>query len=162
MADLLTHVLVPYVLLTSIRWRVGFPSRRWVPVAMGGAAIPDLLKIRLLVPASLVQDALGIPFDYGVIGTLGGLLLVAGGITLLFRDSHRRIYGFLVFGGTSALLLDALRVSADGHAGYWLYPLWWRPPTHNVYVTSDPRVLLLVGALSLLVFAVDRRIVGDA
>lgn len=49
MADLLTHVLVPYILLTVIGWRIDIP-KRWIPVAMGwgGAAVPDLVKISLV------------------------------------------------------------------------------------------------------------------
>lgn len=156
MADLLTHVLVPYVLLTVVRWRRSFP-RRLVPVAMGGAAIPDLVKLRLVVDQSTVQHALGVPFDYAPISSVGGVLVIATGITVLFeRDSWRRVYGLLVFGGLTSLVLDGLRVFVDGTSGFWLYPLWLRPPTPELYVTSDSRVLAVTLLVSLGVTVVDR------
>lgn len=157
MADLLTHVLVPYVLLTVARWGVGF-SRRWVPVAMGGAAIPDLVKVGLVVDESVVQELLGVPFGYGPVSSVGGVLVIGIGITVLFeRAVWPRVYGALLFGGATSLVLDGLRVYVDGGAGFWLYPVFVRPPTPNLYVTSDPRVLVVALVFVVCVTAVDQR-----
>jgi hypothetical protein len=158
MADLLTHVLVPYIILTIVGWRVDFP-RRWIPVAMGGAAIPDLVKIEILVDAGTIEQLAGVPFSYAPISSLGGVLVISAGITVLFeRRVYSRAYGFLLFGGVTSLILDGLRVFADGYAGFWLYPLWIRPPTPSWYVTSNPNVLLGTLATAGIVTLVDRHI----
>lgn len=159
MADLLTHVLAAYVLLTVASWWTNWLDPRWVVVGMGGACIPDLQKFDLLLDADAVGAALGIPFTYSVTSTLGGVLLLAGAITLLFeRRWWRRVYGLLVVGGLSHIAFDGLRVWADGSAGQWLFPLFpsYRPPTPSLYVTSDPLVPAVTIAVSLLVFVLDR------
>jgi hypothetical protein len=66
-----------------------------------------------------------------------------------------------VAGGLSSLVLDGLRVYVDGSSSFWLYPLWWRPPTPNLYVTADARVAVVAVAVSIGVFVVDRYVVAD-
>jgi hypothetical protein len=158
MADLLTHVLAAYVLLTVAGWRVGWLEPRWVAVGMGGAAIPDLVKVERLVDEGLVQSALGLPFEYDPVSSLAGVLVVAGAITLFFGHARRRVYGLLVAGGFLSLVLDGLRVFVDGSSDFWLYPLWWRPPTPNLYVTADVRVVVVAVTVSAGVFVLDRRV----
>jgi len=160
MADLLTHVLIAYVLVTVARWRLSFP-RHWVPVAMGGAAIPDLVKVNIPVESSLVEGVLGMGFSYGPISSLAGVVLLGGAIALAFDDDYRRrAYAFLVAGGICSLVVDGLRAYADGRADFWLYPIPWRPPTPSLYVTSDPRVLVFALVVAFVIFVVDRGIVG--
>ena len=163
MADLLTHVLAVYVVLTVLSWRVDAVTNRWIAVGMCGGAIPDLVKVDLVVDSMLVESALGMPFDYAPVASAGGVLLVAGAIALAFARRHRRAaFTFLVTGGGLSLVLDGLRVYADGRAGPWLYPFtWWRLPTPSLYVTSDPRILAVVIVVTGLVYAVDRRMVGQ-
>ncbi|PSP93186.1 hypothetical protein BRC91_10605 [Halobacteriales archaeon QS_4_62_28] len=157
MADLLTHVLVPFVLLTPLRWRLDWLSKRWIVLAMAGAAIPDLVKIDLVLDNGVIQTTLGVPFSYDPISTLGGVLVIAGAIALCFGEARRRVYGYLVFGGLASLVLDGLRVFVDGQANFWLYPfVWRRPPTPSLYVSSDPRGLAVTLAVSALVFLLDR------
>jgi len=160
MADLLTHVLVPYLLLTPASWRFADLDRRWIPVAMGGAAIPDLSKLSLLIDARTVESVIGYPFTYQAISSLGGVLLIAAAIALVFAESRRAAYGWLVFGGVTALVLDGLRAFADGYANPWLYPLVYdRLPTPSLYVTADPLVPFLAVTAALAVFTVDRVVV---
>lgn len=157
MADLLTHVLVAYALLTVASWRVDVITRPWVAVGMGGAAIPDLTRVDLVLDETAVEALLRSDFAYAPIGTLAGVLVIGAAITAAFERRYwRRAYAFLLFGGFSALVLDGLRVYADGRAGFWLYPLWWRPPTPNLYVSSDPRVTALAILVAGAVFATDR------
>jgi len=160
MADLLTHLLVPYVLLTVASWRVDWLDQRWVVVGMGGAAIPDLIKLRIVVDENTVETLLGIPFTYAPLSTLGGVLLLAGIITVTFqRRNWGRVFGLVTFGGLTALLLDGLRVYADGRASAWLYPFAnWRPPTPSLYVSSDPTVLVVALLAAGVVAVLDRRI----
>lgn len=158
MADLLSHVLVAYAVLTVSSWRVGWLTRRWVVVGMGGAAIPDLVKIGMLVNDAVVQAVVGVPFSWEQLGWLWGLLLVGGAVALLFPFGLRRwAVGALLLGGGTSLIVDGMRVYADGHAEFWLYPLWWRPPTPNLYVSGDWRVLVVAMAVALVVFRMDRR-----
>jgi len=162
MADLLTHVLAVYVVLTVLSWRVDAVTDRWIAVGMCGGAIPDLVKVDLVVDSMLVESALGVPFTYAPLASAGGVLLVASAITLAFARRHwREAFTFLVAGGGLSLVLDGLRVYADGRTGPWFYPFtWWRPPTPSLYVTSDPQILVAVLALTGVVYAVDRRVVG--
>lgn len=158
-ADLLSHVLIAYALLTAASWLIEPLTHRWVAVGMGGAAIPDLVKLELLVDEGVIQRTLDIPFEYDPIGSLAGVLLIAGVITLLFTHERRRVYTLLVTGGTLSLVGDGLRAYADGHASFWLYPFWWRPPTPSLYVTSDPRVLASTLVVAVAVALVDRYLV---
>jgi hypothetical protein len=162
MADLMSHVLFTYVLLTVASWQIDTVTRPWIVLGMAGAAIPDLVKISIVLDASTIGGVLGMPFSYGPISTLGGVLVVAAAITLCFGSKRKRVYWFLFLGGVSSLFLDALRVYADGHSTFFLYPfVWWRPPTPNLYVTADPRVLLGFLLLGTLVFLTDRYLVSD-
>ena len=161
MADLLSHLLVAYALFTVASWRVDWLDRRWVVVGTGGAAIPDLVKVRLVLDDATVERALAVPFSYVPLSTLGGVLLVAGLVALAFdRDRWRRVYGLVTAGGILSLLVDGLRVYADGRASAYLYPLSnWRPPTPSLYVSSDPRVRVVALVVAAVVVAVDRRLV---
>ncbi|ERG98917.1 MAG: hypothetical protein J07HQX50_00058 [Haloquadratum sp. J07HQX50] len=157
MAVLLTHILVPYVILTVAGWQFNWLTKRWIAIGMAGAAIPDLMKIQILLDDNVIESILGIPFSYAPISSLGGVLLIAGGITVFFETQRRRIFSFLLFGALSSLVVDGLRVFADGRSEFWLYPFsWWRPPTPSLYVTSDVRVLLTAILVSAVVFVLDR------
>jgi len=162
MAELLTHVLAAYVLLTVAGWRLDWLTARWIAIGMAGAIIPDLVKIGLVVDAEVVEGLLGVPFSYSPISSIAGVLVIAAGITLAFTESRRRVFALLVAGGVSSLALDGLRVFADGQSSFWLYPLWWRPPTPSLYVTSDPRVTVVAVAVAGGVFLLDRYAVGPA
>lgn len=159
MADLLTHVLVAYALLTVASWWLDWLTARWIVIGTGGAIVPDLTRLDLLVDADTVGGLLGVPFTWAHLSTLGGVLLVCAVITVLFeRDWWRRVFGLLVAGGLSSLVLDGLRVYADGRAGQWLFPFLptYRPPTPGLYVSSDPLVLVVAVVVTALVIGVDR------
>lgn len=160
MADLLTHVLVPFIAMTMLEWRLEWVETRWIPVAMGGAAIPDLAKVRLVIDESTISTLLDLPFSWGPIESLAGVLAISGAVAIWFESERRQVYGWLVFGGLSSLLLDGLRAFADGQSTFWLYPLWWRPPTPNLYVSSDYRVTALVLFLAIGVITADRYVVN--
>ncbi|MFB6179728.1 MAG: hypothetical protein ABEI77_08400 [Halorientalis sp.] len=160
MADLLTHVLTAYVLFTVASWLFDWQTTPWRPIAMAGAAIPDLSKVGVIVDSSRIEAVLGVPFTYRAISTISGVVIIAAGISLCFTEYRRRVFGLLVGGGLSALALDGLRMYADGRSSFWLYPLWWRPPTPSLYVSSDPRVLLVALVVSTGVFLADRYVVA--
>jgi hypothetical protein len=82
--------------------------------------------------------------------------VVAAGITVLFDwEVWREVYGLLVFGGLTSLVVDGLRVFVDGPAEFWLYPVWIRPVAPSLYVSADPRVLAVVLSTTVVVTGVD-------
>jgi len=158
MADLFTHILVPYVVLTVASWQFEWLTKRWVIIGMAGAVIPDLVKLEIVLDRSVVEGLLGMPFSYAPISSLGGVLLIAAAITIFFQRQRRQVFVFLVFGGLTSLVADGLRAFADGQSGFWLYPFTWvRPPTPSLYVTSDVRVLVAAVTISAVVFVCDHR-----
>jgi len=160
MADLLSHLLIAYGLLTVASWRLDWLARRWILVGVGGAAVPDLVKVDLLLDEDVVARSVGLPFEWEPLTTVGGIAVIAGLITLAFARRHwARAYILVLAGGFSSLLFDGLRVFADGRAGAWLYPFTnWRPPPPRLYVSSDPRVLVVAVAVATVVTVVDRRL----
>lgn len=161
MADLLSHVLLAYAGCTIAGWYRPIPDR-WIAVAMIGAILPDLNRVTLLVTNGTLEAFLGVPFDVDAISTLGGALVLVGVGAMVVADRHRRAFAALFAGALSHLLVDALKAYADGAAGTWLYPVTWaRHPTPSLYVSSDPAVLVLVGALAVVVAGIDRYVVGS-
>lgn len=157
MAELLSTVCVAYACLTVASWWIDPLTERWIVVGVAGTAIPDLVKIQILIDPATIRDALGIPFSFAPLSTVWGVLVVAGIITMLFARRHwRRVYVLLVVGGGIGLLVDGMRAFADGRTGFYLYPVWWRPPTPSLFVSSDPRVLVVTGAVAVVVFLLDR------
>lgn len=157
MADLLTHVLITYILLTIVAWVLPVIERRYIVLSMVGAGIPDLVKIGYFIDSERVETILGIPFSFGVFSTLGATILIAGIVTMFFRRPRRTIYAYILIGAFSGLLVDGLRSFADGRADFWLFPLWWRPPTPSLYITSDFRVLAATLFVSAAVCLIDRQ-----
>ncbi|QLK26831.1 metal-dependent hydrolase [Natrinema zhouii] len=161
MADLLSHVLLVYAGCTIAGWYRPIPDR-WIAVAMIGAILPDLNRITILVTNGTLEATLGVPFDVDAVSTLGGVLVLAGIGAMVVADRHRRAFAALFAGALLHLLVDALKAYADGAAGMWLYPVTWaRHPTPSLYVSSDPTVLVLVGALAAIVAGIDRYVVGS-
>lgn len=161
MAELLSTILVAYVLLTVSSWRVEWLTEPWIVLGLAGTAIPDLVKLELLVDSRTVESALGIPFAYDPLASIGGVALVSGVVTLLFaRRYWQWVFPLVLSGGVVGLLVDGLRVYADGRAGFYLYPIWWRPPTPSLFVSADPRVLVVSATAAAVVFALDRWIIG--
>ena len=157
MADLLTHVLAAYALATIASWRYERLTKPWVAVVTIGALLPDLNRIGLLITDAAVESALGVSFDIDGIHTLGGAVLLAGAGAMVVTDRHHRVFALLVAGALSHLLVDGVKAYADGEAGVWLYPFtWYRHPTPNVYVSSDPNVLAAVLLVAIAVAGIDR------
>lgn len=164
MAELLSHVLLAFGLFTIAGWAVEWLDRKWVAVGAVGSLFPDLNRLDMIVDDYTVSQMLGIPFSWGGLSTLGGVVVLAAAGAVLFasRDEQIRGFGLLLAGGLSHLLVDGVKQWADGAGGTPLYPLsWWRPPTPAWYVSSDQWVLGVAVVFALAVFLLDQRVVAD-
>ncbi|WP_336326828.1 metal-dependent hydrolase [Halovenus sp. HT40] len=164
MAELLSHVLFAFGLFTIVGWAVDWLDRKWVAVGAVGSLFPDLNRLDLLIDDYTVSQMLGVPFDWGGLSTLGGVVLLATAGAVLFASREERVRGFglLFAGGISHLLVDGVKGWADGAGSTPLYPLsWWRPPTPGLYVSSDRWVLGIAVVFGLVVFLLDRRVISD-
>ena len=162
MADLLSHVLFAFVIFTVDGWAIEWLDRRWVAIGMIGAILPDLEEIGSLLDETALSEALGIPFDWGAIHTLGGVLLLAGIGAFMFEQfsQRKRAFALLVAGGCSHLLIDGLKAWADGANGASLYPFsWWRNPTPGLYVSADRRVVVVALLFGGIVWLLDRYVI---
>lgn len=159
MAEVLTHVLVAYVVFTIASWWSNRIEPQWVVVAMVGAILPDLDQLDLVLDADTITTALGIPFGWGALHTIGGVMLLSGIGALLFTTRRQQVMAFLMLlgGGITHLALDAVKAWGDGYNGVYLYPFsWWRNPTPGWYVSADRWVLVLTAILAFVVFVLDR------
>lgn len=161
MPDLLSHALIAFVLGTLLSWRLAWLGPRYVTVVMAGAFIPDLAKIAIGLPSERVAALLDIPFDWFGLHTAGGALLaILVGVVLVQQTERRRVFALLSLGAVSHLLADALLLKASGRS----YPLLWpltddAPPTPGLYMSTDVWPSVVLGALALAIWLVDRRVV---
>lgn len=150
MPELLTHALVGYVLAVALSYRYRWLTPPYVTVCMMGAFVPDLAKIRLLVPSWEVERWLGLPFDWVGLHTVGGTLVsVLIGVVLVRAVDRRRVFGLLAVGAGSHLFLDALLWFPSGRMKPVLWPLiTFRPRFSGLFVSTDrwPVLVALVAA----------------
>lgn len=159
MPDWLTHVLVGYALATALSVRLAWLSPRYVTLAMVGALLPDLTKLKLLVPAEAVTATLGVPFDWMAFHTLAGTLVAVLFVAALVpAEYRRRALLVLALGATSHHALDLLLVQPSGLTYPVLWPLTdFRAPSVDLYLSSDREPALVAATLALLVrYARDR------
>ena len=65
MAELLTHVLAGLIIATIASWRYAWITPPLVVACMVGAAIPDLNRIDLVLPADTITALIGLPWTSG-------------------------------------------------------------------------------------------------
>jgi len=139
MPDVLTHVLVGYVVGSVVaEWRdeVG-PAG--VTLVMAGALSPDFVKIKLLVPDPYVEAALGLPFSWAPVHAVTGAVIVALVAGLLVGEEYRKATVALVaLGAATHLFLDGLLLKPSGYAAQLLVPFGtYRAPAGMLYLSSD-------------------------
>jgi hypothetical protein len=157
MADLLTHVLVAYALAALLSLRVDRLTPALVTLAMVGAALPDLNRLGLLVPASTVEAALGVPLSWDAFATVGGVAVVVavGGLLVPLR-LRRPAVATLTLGAASHFVLDHLLLFPSGYTHPYLWPLVARGlPGPGLYLSSArwPAVAAVVAAATVRVLA---------
>jgi hypothetical protein len=161
MAEWVTHVLVAYAVFTVAGWGITWLDDRWVAVAVVGSVLPDLNRIDLVIPDETVTAITGVPFAWGGLHTLGGILLMAGLGALLFERErgYVRPFALLLAGALSHVVVDIPQRYADGETitNVYFFPLSsWRGPTPGWYVTADRWVVVVACGIALAVFLVDR------
>lgn len=162
MPDILTHVLVGYVLGTLLAMYYDRLSSAHVTLVMLGAVTPDLTKISLVIPSSVMEATLGLPFDWSAFHVFGGNLVVLLLGTLLVIPEHRKqVFLLLAVGAVSHLTLDLLLINVSGYAYPVLWPLTeYSPPAGMLYRSSDRWPALVAGTIAAGVWVMQRRIEG--
>lgn len=159
MPDLLAHAVLGYCLGTALSFRYDWLTPTYVTVVMAGAFIPDISKIYILVPDQAVADALGVPFSWFALHTLGGsAVAVLVGVVLVAGDERRRVLGLLSLGAASHLAADALLLTPTGFSK----PMWWPVahvglPSPGLYLSTEPTPLFAASAVAVVLWAVRRR-----
>ena len=157
MPDLLTHVLIAYVVgAAAVRW-TDAPDR-YLPLVLVGAAAPDAMKATVLLEVT-AGTAFGIPYSFWGLHTLGGVVVLSGiGAVTLSAAERRRGFWMLAAGGVSHLVLDLFVVRVDGAAPPYLFPVsGWLPPAANLYTRTDLWTIPVAAALALPVWVGRRR-----
>lgn len=155
MPDLLTHVLVGYVIGQFSQHRFSWVTKRHVTLVMVGAVVPDLNHISAVVSPEVVVATVGIPFSWVALQTGGGALLILVAVAVTFESGVRgRAFTLLWTGAVTHLLADVAISSADGRAQRVFWPLTpYRPPTPGLYQTTDlwPLTVAVVAAVVVTV-----------
>lgn len=153
MADLLTHVLVGYILATSCSIRYDWITPPMVTVTMIGAMIPDIYRVSILVHDGTVVQLIGVPFSWQGIHTIGGSLGIALlGAALTHRAHRTRVFLLLALGVATHMLLDALLYSLTGEIQLVFWPL-------SPVVLSTPGFYLSTDRWPALVSAITAAVV---
>lgn len=159
MADVLTHVLVGYIVGTVLSIRDDRLTSSDVTMVMIGALSPDFAKIGLIVPSETVGSVVGFPFEWGALHTLGGtVVVVCLGSLLVAPDYRRRAVVLLSIGALTHHVLDVALLTVTGYA----YPVFWplteyHLPAGNLYTSSDRWPAVVSGALAVVLWRVRRR-----
>lgn len=160
MAELLTHVLVAYVLATGLSIRYEWITPEYVTMAMIGAVVPDLYRFGMIVSSETIGAAFGVPFSWAGIHTLlGSVLVVCVGTLLVTPRERLRAFLLLTLGMLSHHVLDLLLVSVSGYSYSVFWPLSaYHPPTPGIYLSSDRWPLPLTAAVAAGVWYVRYRL----
>lgn len=163
MPDLLAHALLAYAVGTALSWRYGWIRSPHVTAVMAGAFIPDLAKVGIAVDSWTIERAVGLPFDWFGLHTVGGVLVsVVIGVAIVVDDERRRAALLLGLGAGSHLLADALLLKPSGRSDPLLWPLMgYAPPTPGLYLSTEPGPTVVAAALAIAVWAVTRRRSAD-
>jgi hypothetical protein len=159
MPDILTHVLVGYILGTLLAVRYEWLTPEYVTLVMLGALTPDLTKIDLLVPSERIELLFGIPFDWFALHVFGGnLVVLLLGALLVAPGYRKRVFLLLALGATSHHALDLLLLSPSSYA----YPVLWpvtayNPPAGMLFLSSDRWPALVAGGVAVVLWTLRKR-----
>lgn len=158
MAELLTHALAGFVIGLVLSWKIRWITPPYVAAVMVGAILPDLNRMELLIPASVIEGMLGIPWTWLVFHRLGGALLVILLLSLFVAQEHRKpVFILLVLGATSHFALDYLLWQAPGTTSMMLWPLLdLEVPFGGFYRSTDRWPALVAIICTGVVIVIER------
>lgn len=158
MADLLTHVFVAYIIAVVLSFRYEWITSPHVTVCMMGSMLPDMTKISLVLSSEQVEAALGIPFDWYALHTVGGSFVsVLIGTVLVPSTYRKRVFALLAIGAISHLVLDAFLFKPSGYMSPMLWPLTdYRFAIDGFYLSSDRWSAVVSGVLATIVWQAKR------
>lgn len=150
MTDVLTHVLVGYVVGVALSMRYAWVRPAHVTLVMVGALSPDFVKIGLFLHEDLVAAALGIPFSWEPLHALGGnLIVLLLGALCIPPGQRRRVFSLLAAGAVTHHVLDVALLTVTGYAYAVFWPLTgYHPPSGGLYLSSDRWPALVAGTLA--------------
>jgi len=159
MADLLTHVLTAYVLAALLSLRNDRITPAMTTAAMVGGLVPDLNRVGLVVPASTVESAVGVPVGWDAFSTVGGVAVVLGLGTLAVPPRlRRRTAAMLALGASSHFLLDYLLLFPSGYGHPYLWPVTAAGlPGPGLYLSSARWPAVVALALATVAWIAARR-----
>lgn len=164
MTDLLAHALVAFALGRLLGTRYEWVTSPYVTAVMAGAFVPDLVKAKLLLPASSVETALGIPFDWMPLKAPAGVgVAVLIGVLVVAPRVRRRAGACLAVGAASHLLLDAMLLTPSGRQSVpTLWPLsQYHPPTPGLYLSTQAWPTVAAALLAVAVALATDPNAGD-
>ena len=158
MAELLTHVLAAFIIATVASWRYDWITPPLVVACMVGAAIPDLNRIELILPADTITAFTGLPWSWGITHRAGGALLIAFILTLLVRkDLRNPVFALLCVGIASHVVIDYFLWQPTGRTHLMLWPvLDLSIDYQGFYRSSDRWPAIVAAALAIVVIVLDR------
>lgn len=159
MVDVLSHVLVGYVVGVALSVRYEWMRPAHVTLVMVGALSPDFVKIQLLFPDGMVAALLGVPFSWNPLHTLGGNLIVLLAGTLCLPPGRRlRAFALLAVGALTHHVLDISLLTVTGYSYAVFWPLTqYHPPSGGLYLSSDPWPALVTGLLAAVAWLLRYR-----
>lgn len=159
LADLLTHVLVAYVLATACSWRYDWLSRPLVTAVLVGAVIPDLGHIAgSAIPAETVATTLGVPFSWRPFHLLGGTAIVVAIATLVAGRRHaKRALLALAIGAGSHYVVDLFKITEIGRSWSLFWPLSsMQLPVPAFYVSAEQWPAVVLTLLATVTWMANR------
>lgn len=159
MAELLTHVLAAFIIAVVLSWKFAWITPPLVAAAMVGAAIPDLNRIRLVLPEATIEAVIGLPWRWGIFHRAGGVLVVCVLFSLLVpREYMKAVFGMLVLGAASHFFIDYFLWQPSGSTNLMLWPFADLTIEYQGFYRSSDRWTAVVSVLlASLVLVIDRR-----
>ena len=164
MPDLLAHVFIAYSVCRILSWRLSWLTNQYITLGMVGAFIPDLVKIKLVIPDWRVEQLLEVPFSWESFTTGGGVLLsTLIGVVLLSATERRKGGIVLALGALTHLIADSLLRTPTGRSTQLLWPITqYTTPTPGLYLSTQPEPTIVTGGCAILVWGIHQYRVKDS
>ena len=163
MAELFTHVLAAFIIATIASWRFNWITPPLIVACMVGAAIPDLNRIELLIPADTITAVTGLPWDWAITHRAGGALLIALLFTLLVHKNVRKpVFALLCVGIASHFIIDYFLWQPTGQTNLMLWPFLDLTVDYQGFYRSSDRWTAVVATITAgIVLGIDRFVITE-